>query len=196
MNICVFCASSEAIDKEYLKAGEELGERLAREGHTLVFGAGKYGIMGAVVRGLRREDGKAVGVIPRFFDSFDVMYTDCEIIKTDTMRERKRIMEEMSDAFIMMPGGIGTFEEFFEVLTLKQLGRHTKPIVIYNVNGYYDRLTAFIKQSVSEGFISMDAIRVCSISGNLDDVFEIIKVPGKAFNKYHILEGGYGEEQL
>lgn len=174
MNICVYCASSEAIDKTYIKSGEEFGEALAEKGHSLIFGAGKFGVMGAVARGCKRNDGNITGVIPHFFDSIDVMFTDCKIIKTETMRERKQIMENLSDAFVMMPGGIGTFEEFFEILTLKQLERHRKPIVVYNVNGYYDSMIDMLERAVSEKFMSEKCMKLFFISDNKEKIFDYL----------------------
>lgn len=194
MNICVYCASSEKIDKSYIKAGEDFGKMLAENGHTLVFGAGKYGLMGALARGIRGGDGHAIGVIPRFFDNVDVMFTDCEIIKTDTMRERKLIMEDTSDAFVMMPGGIGTFEEFFEILTLKQLGRHKKPIAVYNINGYYDRLFSFLDNSIAEGFMSKEVRSLCFVSDDPEEILSYIKRGDEyTYNKYDFLEGPNGK---
>lgn len=174
MNICVYCASSEQIDKRYISAGESFGEKLAEQGHTLVFGAGKFGVMGAAARGCKRADGNIIGVIPRFFDNYDVMFSDCKIIKTDTMRERKQIMENTADAFVMMPGGIGTFEEFFEILTLKQLERHRKPIVIYNVNGYYDGLLSFLETTVNEGFMSEKCFKLFFVCDKEKEVFDYL----------------------
>lgn len=172
MNICVYCASSENIDKSYLSAGEEFGEALAENRHRLIFGAGKYGVMGAVARGCLSKGGDIIGVIPHFFDDIDVMFTECRIIHTTTMRERKQIMENKSDAFVMMPGGIGTFEEFFEILTLKQLERHRKPIAVYNVNGYYDSMMSMLERAVSEGFMSEKCLKLFFISDNKDEIFK------------------------
>lgn len=130
MKICVFGASSSTIDKSYVSQVEELGRKIADRGHGLVYGAGASGLMGAVARGVYEKKGEIVGVVPNFFDDEDMgvdgrIFQDCtELIRTDTMRERKRIMEERADAFVIVPGGIGTFEEFFEVFTLKQLERH------------------------------------------------------------------------
>ena len=141
MKICVFGAASPTIDKEYIQQVEILGEELAKRGHSLVFGGGGNGLMGAVARGVRAQNGYILGVVPEFFEDEDIekLYHDCdERIETKTMRERKQTMEDNADAFIIVPGGIGTFEEFFEILTLKQLCRHTKPIAIYNVLNYYD----------------------------------------------------------
>lgn len=174
MNICVYCASSENIDKSYLNAGEAFGEALAENGHTLIFGAGKYGIMGAVARGSHRKNGNIIGIVPRFFDRYEVIFTECKLIKTDTMRERKKTMENKSDAFIMMPGGIGTLDEFFEMLTLKQLDRHRKPIVIYNVNGYFDSLLATLDKAIIEGFMSERYTKLFFVSDNKDEIFKYL----------------------
>ena len=131
MNICVFGSSSDLIDREFLDSAEKLGSELAKKGHGVVFGAGKFGVMGAAARGVSAENGTLIGVSPKFFTEMDVLFDGCtELILTETMRERKGTMEDRSDAFIICAGGMGTFEEFFEVLTLKQLRRHEKPIII------------------------------------------------------------------
>ena len=135
MKICVFGAASSLIDPAYIEKVEELGREMVKRGHSLVFGGGARGLMGAVARGVRAEGGYIFGVIPKFFEEEDVevAFRQCdELIKPDTMRERKQLMEDNADAFIIVPGGIGTFEEFYEILTLKQLCRHNKPIAIYN----------------------------------------------------------------
>ena len=154
MNICVYGASSNEIDAAYLQAGEELGLAMAQRGHGLVFGGGQKGLMGAAARGVTGGGGRIIGVAPRFFDVEGVLYQDCtEFIFTDTMRERKAIMEDRSDAFIMTPGGIGTFEEFFEILTLRQLGRHNKGIAVLNTKGYYAPLQQMLEQAIEQGFL-------------------------------------------
>lgn len=154
MNICVYGASSNTINAKYIAETEVLGRVMAERGHGLVFGAGANGLMGAVARGVTSGGGEIVGVAPTFFDVDGVLYDKCtEFIPTATMRERKQIMEDRSDAFIMAPGGIGTFEEFFEILTLKQLCRHNKPIAVFNIEAYYDRLLSFMEHSIEEGFM-------------------------------------------
>ncbi len=189
MNICVFCASSEKIDKSYILAGEDFGESLAERGHTLVFGAGKYGVMGAVARGLRRRGGRAIGVIPNFFEEVDVMFSDCEIVRTETMRERKRIMEDMGDAFVVMPGGIGTFEEFFEILTLKQLGRHKKPIIIYNVNGFYDNMLRMLDVIIEERFMTDKCRALFKVCDTAEEIFAYLEeYEPFTYNKYEFLQ--------
>lgn len=154
MKICVYGASSNTIDPEYLQAGEELGLALAKRGHGLVFGGGQKGMMGAVARGTARGGGEIIGVSPHFFDVEGVLYPHCtELIFTETMRQRKAIMEQRADAFLMTPGGIGTFEEFFEVLTLRQLGRHQKPIAVLNTGNYYGPLLEMLEQAIAQNFM-------------------------------------------
>ena len=141
MKICVFGAASAAIDQCYIDAVERLTEEMARRGHSLVFGAGGSGLMGAAARGTKRGGGYIHGVIPNFFreERLESIFGACDKLTfTETMAERKTTMEDDCDAFIIVPGGIGTLEEFFEVITLKQLGRHHKAIAFYNIDGYYD----------------------------------------------------------
>ena len=156
MYICVFGAASADIDEKYIKAVEEMGEFFAQRGHNLVFGAGGCGLMGAAARGFKKGGAHIKGVIPHFFKDVEVepIYKECdELIYTETMRERKAKMEDMAQAFIIAPGGVGTFEEFFEVLTLKQLGRHEKPIAVYDINGYYGSMQDMMNHSVGEKFV-------------------------------------------
>ncbi len=156
MQICVYGAASPSIAPVYTAQGEALGRAMVHRGHSLVFGGGALGLMGAVARGVRAEGGHIIGVVPRFFehDAAETLYTDCdEYIGTDTMRERKHIMEDKADAFIITPGGIGTFEEFLEILTLRQLCRHEKPIAVFNVEGYYDTLLRFLNEAIGKGFL-------------------------------------------
>lgn len=155
MRVCVYGASSAKTDEKYILAVEDLGETLAKAGHGLVYGAGANGLMGASARGFTKGGGHIIGVAPHFFNIDGILYDKCdEMIRTETMRERKQIMEDHADAFVIVPGGVGTFDEFFEILTLKQLGRHQKPIIIYNLFGYYDKLLEFLKVSVAENFVS------------------------------------------
>lgn len=159
MNICVFGASSSTIDKTFIDRVERLGREMADRGHSLIYGAGASGLMGAVARGVYERNGNIVGVVPDFFEEEDMgvdgrIFPKCtELIKTESMRERKRIMEDRADAFIIVPGGIGTFEEFFEVFTLKQLERHNKAIAILNINGYYDAMLNMLAVAVEHKFL-------------------------------------------
>ena len=154
MVICIYGASSDQIDPAYLRAGEELGLAMARRGHSLVFGGGGHGLMGAVARGMTQGGGSITGVAPRFFNVDGILYDGCtEFLYTDTMRERKALMEERADAFVMTPGGIGTYEEFFEILTLRQLGRHNKPIAILNTLNYFAPLQQLLDRAIDLGFM-------------------------------------------
>lgn len=161
MNICVYGAASQQIHTEYLQAAENLGKLLAENGFGLVFGGGDTGVMGACARGASQAGGSILGIAPRFFDREGVLYKGCtEFLFTDTMRQRKELMEQRSNAFVMAPGGIGTLEEFFEILTLKQLGRHEKPIYILNIRGYYDNLGALLENAVREGFLEKGGLNL------------------------------------
>ena len=155
MNICLYGASSTELDKSFITATEQLGEKMGLKGHNLVYGGGANGLMGAAARGVRKGGGKVIGVAPSFFQVDGVLFEDCaEFIYTETMRERKQIMEHRAEAFVMVPGGIGTFDEFFEIITLKQLGRHNKPVAIFNINGYYDSLVAMLENAVKYKFMT------------------------------------------
>ena len=180
MRICVFGAASPTIDPKYIEAVEHLGRLMAERGHSLVFGGGGNGLMGAAARGVRDGGGDIVGVIPRFFDNEDIeaICDFCtELVYTDSMRERKQIMEDRCDAFIVVPGGIGTFEEFFEVLTLKQLCRHNKPIAVYNIMGYYNELNATMQSAMAKNFIRENCSELYLISDDIDKIIECIESP-------------------
>ena len=157
MKICVFGASSRDLEQGYFDEAFALGSELARRGHTIVFGGGASGLMGATARGAKSQGGHLIGIAPKFFDEPGILDKDCdEMIFTETMSERKKAMEDMSEAFITLPGGIGTFEEFFEALTLKQLGRHAKAMAVLNTLGYYDALEAMVQRAVDERFLTAD----------------------------------------
>ncbi len=190
MVICVFGSSSERIDREYLDTAESLAKSIVKKGHDVVFGAGKYGVMGATARGVSAENGRLIGVSPEFFKEMDVLYDGCtELIFTETMRERKGIMEDRSDAFIICAGGMGTFEEFFEVLTLKQLERHTKPIIIYNVKGYYDSMLGMLDNAVKQNFMSDDCNKLYTVANTEEEVFEQLEnYVSYSYNKYDYLK--------
>lgn len=175
MNICVYGASSNDIDQTYISAGEHLGREMAEREHTLVFGGGQTGLMGAVARGMKSGDGRIIGIAPRFFDRPGILVEDYhEFIFTETMRERKDLMEQKADGFIMTPGGIGTMEEFFEIFTLKQLDRHSKPIGILNVNGYYDELIQMLIHTAEKGFMDMSCIDLFCVSESPEELLDMI----------------------
>lgn len=176
MKICMYGAASEKINDNYKKQAELLGEEIARKGHSLVYGAGATGLMGACARGVRKGGGEIIGVTPRFMHNIEDVYEHCtQLINTETMAERKTIMEDNADAFVIVPGGIGTYDEFFQVLTLKQLKRHNKPIVIFNINGYYDYIPNVIGSGIVKGFISPVVADMFSICETYEDVVNTIE---------------------
>lgn len=176
MNICVYGASSNSIDKLYIEKGEELGSLIAKGGDTVVYGGGAGGMMGAVARGARSENGNVIGVSPSFFKVDGSLYDNCtEFIYTDTMRQRKEILENRSDGFIVTPGGVGTMDEFFEIFTLRQLDKHHKPIAIFNINGYYDQLIAMLEHTITEKFMSPKNRKLWFESDKPEKILDYIK---------------------
>ena len=151
---------------------------MAKKGIGLVFGGGRNGMMGAVARGVAENNGEILGIAPKFFNdnNAEVSFLGCgEFIHTETMRERKRLLDESSDAFIISPGGIGTFDEFFEILTLKQLGRHNKAIVIWNLNNYFDDMLNMMQTSVDQKFITDDCRCLYKVYKTIDPMLEYIE---------------------
>lgn len=165
-SVTVYCSSSNRIDPAFFAAGKALGAAIARRGWTLVYGGNRVGLMGAVADAARGAGGKVVGITPRLLVDQGMGDDRCdELVVTDGMRERKALLEERADALIALPGGLGTFEEFFEVLVAKLLGYHDKPIVLLNTGGYYDPLLAALEHGIAEHFIkpgSRDAYRVAA----------------------------------
>lgn len=176
MVICVFGASGTKIDKSYIEKTEELGFRLAKRGHSLMFGGGKNGLMGAAQRGFKKGGGHITGVAPEFFAPTGVLADDCdEFIYPESMRDRKKYMEDNSDAFIITPGGIGTYEEFLEVLTLKQLARLSKPIVVFNINGFFNKLLEVFKENTEDGFIREQTVELFDVADNIEEVIAAVE---------------------
>ena len=178
MKICVYGAASSEIDKSFVEAGEELGRKMAQRNIGLVFCGGRNGMMGSVARGIAQNGGSILGISPKFFEenNAEISFPECtEFIHTDTMRERKRLLDEKSDAFIITPGGIGTFDEFFEILTLKQLGRHNKAIVIYNINGYFENMLKMMQISIEQKFITEDCIELYKVTTSADETLDYIE---------------------
>lgn len=152
-SICVFCGSSEGNDTAIIEQASQLGKTLAEREITLVYGASKLGIMGKVAHAALDHGGKVVGIIPKFLKLKEVVHLGLdEMITTENMHDRKLLMQEKSDAFIALPGGFGTLEELFEIITWSQLGLHHKPIGLLNTSGFYDHLIAMLEEMVRRGF--------------------------------------------
>lgn len=153
MDICVYCSASNALPEAYFAEARALGNGIAHRGWSLVYGGGGMGLMGTVADAVRINGGRVLGVIPQALLEREVVYLEAhELIITTTMRERKRIMDERASAFIALPGGFGTLEELLEIMTLRQLAYHNKPIIIVNIAGYFDALLAQFDRIFREGF--------------------------------------------
>ena len=162
MNICIFGAASPLIDRLYMDAAYEAGAALAREGHHLIFGGGGEGMMGAAARGFHSEGGHITGILPEFFGEAGIsenLYDKCDdVIYTEDISERISLMKAMSDTFLVLPGGTGTYEEFFTVLVSGYLGRHEKKLAVYNVHGFFDRMMAMLQEGREKGFIAEETM--------------------------------------
>lgn len=175
-SIAVFCGSSSGTDSEILETSYLLGETLAKRNITLVYGASQLGIMGEVARGVLDANGQVLGIIPHFLKTKEIVHPSLsELIVTQNMHDRKVQMYDKSDGFIMLPGGFGTVDEFFEITTWGQLGLHTKPIGILNINGYFDHLLAYCNTMVTRGFLKQDHLNAVVVDATIDGLLEKMK---------------------
>jgi uncharacterized protein (TIGR00730 family) len=162
-SVCVYCGSRPGVKTEFTQAAQAVGSWIGAHGGQLVYGGGKGGLMGIVAHATLQAGGRVVGVIPKALVEMEAANHDCtELHIVDTMHERKHMMAERADVFLALPGGIGTFEELFEVWTWRQLGYHDKPIGVLNVEHYYDQLLEFLRSTVEQQFLGdwqMDLIR-------------------------------------
>ncbi|MDY8138277.1 TIGR00730 family Rossman fold protein [Aquimarina sp. 2201CG5-10] len=183
-SICVFCGSSEGNDVQVISQALLLGEKLADQNITLVYGAAKIGIMGKVAEGALKQKGKVIGVIPEFLKVKEVVHQGLtELVTTNNMHERKLKMHELSEGFITMPGGFGTLEELFEIITWSQLGLHQKPIGLLNTGGFYDHLLLMLENMVRRGFLKMENYELLLVDDDIDRLlmkmkeFKPVQVP-------------------
>ena len=154
MRICLYGSGSRKIDEKYTDEAYELGCVMAEYGHTLVFGGGATGMMGACAKGVHDNNGKSIGIAPEWIGDFEPLCEECsEFIYVDSMDERKNKFVENSDAFIISPGGIGTLDEFFEIITLKKLKQHDKEIIVFNIDGFYNKMLDMINEMGEKGFL-------------------------------------------
>ena len=176
MNICLYGASSDDINDNFKKKAYALGSLIAKRGHSLVYGAGANGLMGATAKGVHSENGEIIGISPSFFNVDGILFDKCtKLITTDTMRERKKLMEDLADAFVVAPGGIGTFDEFFEIYTLKQLNRHNKPLVLFNIDGFYNPFLQMLKHTAENGFMKDETLNLVKVLDNENDIIDYIE---------------------
>ncbi|HYG99839.1 MAG TPA: TIGR00730 family Rossman fold protein [Terriglobales bacterium] len=173
--ICVFSSSSDVIDNGFFEIAKELGREIARRGDTMVYGGCNVGLMGTVARGVHEQGGKVVGVIPRFIHAKGLGYEPSdELIVTTGMRDRKAAMEARADAFIALPGGFGTLEEMLEIITLKQLQQHAKPIIFLNQDGFYDPLAALFEHMYERRFAKPVYREMYFFAPDLKSAFEYL----------------------
>jgi hypothetical protein len=173
--ICVFCSSSDKVKPSFLKGAIEIGEIIALRGWTLVYGGTNIGLMGATAKAVHSKGGHVTGVITSFLKGKGIAYNEAdELFITENMRERKKLMEEKSDGFIALPGGFGTIEEIFEILTSKQLQLHNKPVVFLNTDSFYDHLFDFLEDMYSENFAKPDCRKLYHITPDPEDAISYI----------------------
>ncbi|MGV3551723.1 LOG family protein [Rhizobium sp.] len=183
-SICVYCGSQPGRNADYMEAGRALGRSIAEHGLKLVYGGGTRGIMGAVSSGVMSSGGRVTGIIPEFLMDKEAskhsLSALTEVIVTQDMHERKHKMFEQSDAFVTLPGGIGTLEEIVEIMTWGQLGRHKKPMVFANINGFWDPMMDLLKHMADEGFIHTSHLVKPMVIDRIEDIVPAILEAGRS----------------
>lgn len=173
--VCVYCSSSDKVRSTYIEAAHAMGRALARRGLRLVYGAGKTGLMGAVADAALQAGGEVVGVIPAFFNTPALVHSGLSTLEVvETMHERKARLVELADGFVALPGGFGTFEEFFEIVTWSQIGLHSKPIGLLNAGGYYDPLLKLVEHAYAEGMIYAEHRQLFVHAGQVDELLDAL----------------------
>lgn len=182
--VCVYCGSSARVDQIFKDSAVALGKAIVAQGWGVVYGGGRVGLMGLVADSALEAGGKVVGIIPEHIQSREIEHTDLtELHVVDSMHTRKRMMVDRADAFAVLPGGLGTLDEFFELLTWKQLGLHDKPIVLVNINGYWDKLIESINHLAEAGFMREDDMRTFSVVSSIDEALAAIRAaPAETFD--------------
>ena len=174
--LCVYCGSSGAVDPAYLEAARETGRQAAARGIEIVFGGGHVGMMGALADGALAAGGRVVGIIPEILRDRELAHAGAsEMIVVDSMHTRKRIMFERSDAFCALPGGMGTLDETFEIITWKQIGLHDKPVILANLKGYWDPLLALLSRQAEAGFVRPRHTGLFRVVERIDSIFEALE---------------------
>lgn len=168
-SVCLFCGSSDRSDPLYTVAARQFGEQAARAGWRLVYGGGGVGLMGASARAAHEAGGRVLGVMPGFLRSRERLYDEVETLVVTSMHERKTIMYDQSDAFVVAPGGVGTLEEVIEVLSWKRLDLHAKPVIFLNINGFWDTLLAVLEHSIAEGMTPESFRQAWSVATTVEE---------------------------
>ncbi|WP_374377145.1 TIGR00730 family Rossman fold protein [Dongia sp.] len=179
-SLCVYCGSSRGVNPDFIPLARELGRELATRNIRLVYGGGRVGLMGACADGVMAHGGRVFGVIPQHLQDREVGHSGISELKVvDNMHTRKRMMFDHSDAFCVLPGGLGTLEEFFEVVTWRQLGMHDKPIIVLNAGGYWDNLVGMIDRIVDDGFAQPSVRQYFSVVNSIGRLFDLLAAPAE-----------------
>jgi uncharacterized protein (TIGR00730 family) len=171
-SVCLFCGSSAGNDPAYLEAATAFGAAAARAGWRLVYGGGGVGLMGASARAAHEAGGRVVGIMPEFLRSRERLFDEVETIVVTSMHERKTLMYDQSDAFVVAPGGVGTLEEVIELLSWKRLDLHANPIIFLNINGFWETLFAMLEFSVAQGFSPPSFLQAYSIANSVEEAID------------------------
>lgn len=177
-SLCVYCGSSRGTNPAFFKLAQELGRDMAQRGIRLIYGGGRVGLMGACADAVMAGGGEVIGIIPQHLQDLEVGHTGLTELKVvDNMHTRKRMMFDLSDAFCVLPGGLGTLEELFEVVTWRQLGIHDKPIIVLNADGYWDRLVGMIDGIIDDGFAKPAVRQYFSVANSVGRLFDLLAAP-------------------
>lgn len=175
LSVCLFCGSSDAAHPDYLQSARDFGAAVGRQGWRLVYGGGGVGLMGASARAAHAEGGRVVGIMPAFLRSRERLFDDVETIVVDTMHERKIMMYDESDAFVVAPGGVGTLEEVVELLSWKRLDLHSKPVIFLNINGFWQTFFALMQHSVDEGMTPPSFLQAWDVCDTVDEAVALLE---------------------
>ncbi len=183
-SLLVYCGANPGINPIYKETAVELGKEMVKRGMRLIYGGGSLGLMGTIADSVLKEGGEVIGIIPDFLDKMEVGHPNLtEIHIVETMHERKALMEKLCDGILTLPGGYGSMDELFEILSWAQLGLHTKPVGALNVNGFYTHMVAQLDHMVQEGFLKQANRDIIQVAGSLDDLFTKMEnfIPQPAF---------------
>lgn len=185
LSVCLFCGSSDAAHPDYIAAATQFGQAIAQQGWRLVYGGGGVGLMGASARGAHEAGGKVLGVMPAFLRSRERLFDEVETVVVETMHERKILMYDHSDAFVVAPGGVGTLEEVVELLSWKRLDLHGKPIIFLNIHGFWETFFALMEHSVAEGMTPPSFLQAWEVCDTVAEAIALLqqsaqKTPGAA----------------
>jgi len=184
-SVCLFCGASETADPAYTEAAYAFGRATAQAGWRLVYGGGGVGLMGASARGAHEAGGRVVGIMPAFLRSRERLFDEVETVVVTSMHERKQLMYDQSDAFVVAPGGIGTLEEVVELLSWKRLDLHHKPVVFLNLNGFWDGFFALMRHSVDEGMTPPSFLEAWTVADTVEEAMRLIQSPDAAQPQKH-----------